>query len=61
MKTKIGMNMMRTNPFSPSLPVAAITRFQKQPLLQTSHMELRLIIAITKNQLTIGEIRLLAC
>ena len=28
--------MMRTNPFSPSLPVAAITRFQKQPLLQTS-------------------------
>jgi hypothetical protein len=40
MKTKIGMNMMRTNPFSPSLPVAAITRFQKQPLLQTSPLGL---------------------
>jgi len=40
MKTKIGMNMMRTNPFSPSLPVAAITRFQKQPLLQTSLSEI---------------------
>jgi hypothetical protein len=46
MKTKIGMNMVRTNPFSPSLPVAAITRFQKQPLLQTSLKGLNSILIL---------------
>jgi hypothetical protein len=34
------MKVMRANPFLPVLPVTAITRFQKQPLLQTSPSEL---------------------
>jgi hypothetical protein len=32
------MKMMRTNPVSPALVIAARTCFQKQPLLQTSRL-----------------------
>jgi len=42
------MNMMRANPFLPVLPVTAITRFQKQPLLQTSLSGLKLFVAFSQ-------------
>ena len=46
--------MMPTNPFSPVLPVAAITRFQKKPLLQTSLNELA-DYGLAKNSFIISE------
>ena len=42
------MYLMTTNPFLPSLSVAAITRFQKQPLLQTSLLGLFKFIQISQ-------------
>jgi hypothetical protein len=42
------MQVMRANPFLPGLPVTTITRFQKQPLLQTSLKGLILFSPITR-------------